>query len=92
MKEKEIENKIKAYLKSKDIFYFKEHGGAYGTAGIPDLICCVKGKFVGLEVKTSTGKVSALQEVMLRRIRKANGIAEIVRSVDDVKRVISLME
>ena len=52
MKEKTITNKILKYLKEQPCcFAFKEHGGAYGTAGIPDIICCYKGKFVAFEVK-----------------------------------------
>lgn len=89
MKEKSIENKIKAYLKTIDsLFFFKEHGGLYGTAGVPDIICCYKGSFITLEVKTEDGKTTALQDATIKRIRKAGGIAEIVRSVDEVKRII----
>ena len=89
MKEKSIENKIKAYLKTIDsLFFFKEHGGLYGTAGVPDIICCYKGLFIAFEVKTNDGKTTALQDATIKRIRKAGGIAEIVRSVDEVKRII----
>lgn len=35
MKEKQIENQIKQYLKSKDIWYFKVWGGGYQTARNP---------------------------------------------------------
>lgn len=37
MKEKTITNQILKYLKSlPECFAFKEHGGLYGTSGIPD--------------------------------------------------------
>ena len=76
MKEKAIENKIKAYLKTADGFYFfKEHGGLYGTAGVPDLICCYKGRFIALEVKTPDGKPTALQDATIKKIREAGGVA-----------------
>ena len=89
MKEKSIENKIKAYLKTIDsLFFFKEHGGLYGTAGVPDIICCYKGLFIAFEVKTEDGKATALQDATIKRIKKAGGIAEIVRSVDEVKRIV----
>lgn len=89
MKEKSIENKIKAYLKTIDsLFFFKEHGGLYGTAGVPDIICCYKGLFIAFEVKTDDGKTTALQDATIKRIRKAGGIAEVVRSVEEVKRII----
>ena len=45
--------KIKKYLTTvPDCFFWKEHGGMYGTAGIPDIIACIKGHFFGFEVKT----------------------------------------
>ncbi len=59
MLEKNITNKILKYLKSLDkCFCFKEHGGNYGSSGIPDIICCYHGHFIGFEVKTDKGKNS----------------------------------
>lgn len=90
MKEKAIENKIKAYLKTIDgLFYFKEHGGLYGRAGLPDIIVCFNGLFIGLEVKTDSGELTPLQSATIKRIRDCGGIAEVVRSVEDVINIIS---
>ena len=70
------------------MYFFKEHGGLYGTAGVPDIICCYKGIFIALEVKAPDGKLTVLQEATIRRIKDAYGIAEVVRSVEDVKTII----
>lgn len=92
MKESNIVTAIKKYLKTVEgCFFWKEHGGMYGTAGIPDLILCYKGKFIGLEVKTDEGKPTALQEATIRKIRACGGVAEIVRSVAEAKAVIEGM-
>jgi hypothetical protein len=89
MKENEIVDKIKSYLKGIDgLFFWKQFGGLYGQSGLPDIICCYKGRFVGLEVKTEKGKISVLQEVTLRKIRNAGGVAEVARNVEDAKRII----
>jgi len=80
MNENQIIKSIKAYLKTLDnCFCFKTHGGFYGTAGIPDIICCIGGYFVAFEVKAEKGKTTVLQEVCIRKIREAGGTAEIVR-------------
>ena len=93
MLEKDITNKILKYLKVLDKCYcFKEHGGSYGSTGIPDIICCYKGRFLAFEVKTQKGRTTALQEVNIRKINEAEGIAVVVRSVDDVKNVMKEME
>lgn len=69
MLEKDIVNKILRYLKTvPDCFCWKEHGGMYGTAGIPDIIACIGGRFFAFEVKTETGKTTALQEATIRKI------------------------
>jgi hypothetical protein len=48
-----------------------EWGGFYrvGTPGAPDIIGCVEGKFIGLEVKTPHGKLSDEQEPFAHRLR-----------------------
>ena len=53
MLEKDIVAAIRRYLATlgEDVFFWKEHGGAYGTSGVPDIICCYRGRFLGLEVK-----------------------------------------
>lgn len=39
MKENDLIARIRSYLKTVDnLFFWKEHGGQYGTAGIPDII------------------------------------------------------
>lgn len=88
--EKDIVRAIMKYLKTlPECFCWKEHGGMYGTAGIPDIICCRKGRFYGFEVKTQDGKPTELQKSTIRKIRNAGGTALVVRSVDEVKEALS---
>jgi hypothetical protein len=89
MKESDIIAAICEYLKSvEDCFFWKEHGGMYGVAGIPDIICCYKGRFAAFEVKADNRKATLLQEITIRKIRTAGGTAEVVRSVGEVKAII----
>lgn len=88
--EKEIVSKILRYLKTvPKCFAWKEHGGIYGTAGIPDIIACIDGKFYAFEVKTPVGKTTKLQEATIRKILACGGTASVVRSVDEVRAVIN---
>ena len=89
MKESDIVKAIMKFLKTVPrCFAWKEHGGMYGTAGIPDIIACIDGKFYGFEVKTDIGKTTGLQESTIRKIKKAGGTAVVVRSLDDVKSIL----
>lgn len=89
MKEADIVRVILRYLKTVPGCYaWKEHGGMYGTAGIPDIICCYRGRFYGFEVKTDTGQPTELQKSTIRKILAAGGTALVVRSVDEVRAVL----
>ena len=89
MKERKIVKAIMAYLKTvPGCFCWKEHGGMFGTAGVPDIIACIGGRFYGFEVKTDTGKPTKLQETVMRKINAAGGTALVVRSVDEVRAVV----
>lgn len=75
-KEKNFENRIRAFLKTlSNEWHFKHWGGGYAKAGIPDLIGCINGKFVAIEVKASNGKLSPLQVRTLNKITSAGGYA-----------------
>lgn len=48
--------------------------------GIPDFLLCVRGRFVGLEVKTATGRLSSAQLATHAGITGAGGAYHVVRS------------
>ena len=49
---KNFENKIKGFLKDHGCWFLKYWGGAaYTKSGIPDILACCNGKFLGIEVK-----------------------------------------
>ncbi|MCL1964923.1 MAG: VRR-NUC domain-containing protein [Firmicutes bacterium] len=89
MLEKDITNQIMRYLKTvPNCFCWKQHGGQFGTAGLPDIILCLNGRFVAFEVKTETGKLTKLQESTIQKIKAAKGEAFKVTSLQEVKETI----
>lgn len=89
MLEKNIVAAIMRRLKVEPMcFAWKEHGGMYGTAGLPDIVCCLCGRFFAFEVKTTTGQLTNLQEHTIERIQAAGGRAFVVRSVEDVDAIL----
>lgn len=90
MLEADIVKTIIRYLKTvPGCFFWKEHGGMYGTAGIPDIIACINGHFFGFEVKTDRGKPTKLQEAVIRKIIAAGGTAMVVRSAAEVRKAVT---
>ena len=93
MLEKDIVAAIMRHLKSVPMcFAWKEHGGMYGTAGLPDIICCYRGRFLAFEVKVPGNKLTKLQEIMITKIEAAKGKAYKVTSVEGVKVILDSLE
>ena len=87
MTEARIQADILRYLRRrKDCFAFKAEVSS--ERGTPDIICCRAGRFYAFEVKTQKGKLSALQNAQLKRIKNAGGLAEVVRCIEDVKKLL----
>jgi hypothetical protein len=85
--------KIKAFLKSlTDCFFFSPIGGPFAAHGIPDLVVCLRGRFVGIEVKApgKENNTTANQDVALENIRACGGVAFVASSVDTVKHQLFL--
>lgn len=80
--EKKVENDIKKYLDHIGAYHVKIHGSAFMPAGTPDILACVKGVFVGIEVKKPKGgRVSELQKLKIKQIEQAGGIGIVANSV-----------
>lgn len=73
--EKMYENKIKHYLKDHGCYEVKYHGNKFSTSGTPDILACVNGYFLGIEVKAPDGKPTELQLQKIKDIRRAGGFA-----------------
>jgi len=85
------------HKKHPEVWGFKTHGGPYQAAGLPDLIFCVNGLFVGIEVKFQRPGESAkhaherateLQRMQIAKINRAGGLAAVATSVEEALDII----
>lgn len=61
-------------------------------AGVPDLICCYRGWFVGMEVKVPPNIATEKQEHHLRLIRRAGGRAFVVTTPDQAVGILKAVD
>ncbi len=61
------------------------HYKCASESGIPDITVIYRGVYVGLEVKTKTGRLTKDQKVMHERMNKNGVIVRIVKNTDDVR-------
>lgn len=80
--EARLQRKIQDAIKAEGHFVFKVHGSEYMMAGLPDLIVCAAGQFIGLEVKMPSTRTntSARQDYVHGLIRESGGTAAVVCS------------
>lgn len=84
--EKKVKQRAVAQLKAMGAYYFYPATGGYGSSGVPDIVCCYQGRFIGIECKAGKGKTTALQDKNLHEIREAGGTALVVNeeNVDEI--------
>lgn len=84
-RESKLSAKIQTALRQEGVFCFKVHGSALMMAGLPDIIACVDGRFVGIEVKLpeTRNNLSARQKYVHSEIDQAEGEAWVVCSVQE---------
>jgi len=89
--ESKVKAKIKAILKKHDIYYAMPIGTGYGNSGVPDFLCCVRGRFLAIEAKAGKGKTTALQDKNIKQIIASGGLAIVVNE-DNIEELESLLK
>ena len=85
--EKKVKDAVKKLLVAHGAYFFSPVTGGFGTSGVPDIVACIKGKFIGIETKAGKGKPTALQEKNLINIMNTGGVAVLVneKGIDALK-------
>lgn len=76
--EGKVKRKVTNLLKQLGVYYFTPQSGGYGKSGVPDIIACCNGRFVGVECKAGTNKLTDLQSAQLDKIVRAGGTCYVV--------------
>jgi hypothetical protein len=76
--EKWVKQQVVKMLKDRGAYYFYPVASGYMTTGVPDIIACYKGMFLGIECKAGTNKPTVIQERNLSLIRENEGVAMVI--------------
>ena len=71
--EKAFETRIKSHLDRCGAYHVKFFANSYTKVGVPDVLACLNGHFMAIEVKAPNGRPSALQIHNLELIRGSGG-------------------
>lgn len=89
-RESKLSQKIMNALRAQGVFCFKVHGSEHMMSGLPDIIACVEGKFLGLETKhpETRDDTSPKQDLIHTWIERSGGTARVVCSVTEALDVV----
>ncbi len=95
--EKDVQKVILEYLTLKRIFHYRNNSGVmtseykgkrsfvrFGAVGSPDIICVIKGQYVGIEVKGPKGVQSDNQKDFQKQLELAGGRYILARDLNDI--------
>lgn len=92
--EAQLLSQIKHYLQINGFYILRintglitnEKGRFYRSApsGTPDVICCILGRFIGIEAKSPKGKQSDFQKQHEELIKNNQGEYWLIRSIEEL--------
>lgn len=99
MKEKQIQNEILHFLRILGVYcwqndsvgiydpvkkIYRKNRSAYHLNGVSDILGIIGGRFLAIEVKSETGRLTPEQRVFIAHINEEGGVAFVARSLRDV--------
>ena len=88
--EARVKAEVKKQLKALEAYQFWPVQTGMGAPTV-DCLCCVRGRFVGIETKAPGKRPTPRQELTLTQIAESGGIALIIDSVDMAKLLPKLL-
>ena len=89
--EGKVKKKVKKILDDIGAYHFSPMTAGYGRSGVPDIIACYKGKFIGIECKAGEGKLTLLQISNMKQINACGGLAIMVNE-GNIESLLSLVK
>lgn len=88
--EGKVKRRVTKILQKFGAYYFSPVTGGFGRSGVPDIVVCYQGVFIGIECKAGDNKPTALQLKNLEDIHTNGGWGMIVNedTAEDVEAVL----
>lgn len=90
--EADITAAVLDYLGLIGAWSLKVHGHLGQRAGVPDVLACLRGRLVAIEVKRPGGRLSPQQRRELLAIAAAGGVALVVTDVTELVGALRRLE
>jgi Holliday junction resolvase len=89
--EAKVKKKVKKILDDIGAYHFSPMSGGFGRSGVPDIIACYKGRFIGIECKAGKNEPTLLQKHNIKEIQRNQGLAIVVNE-DNIEALLTLVK
>jgi Holliday junction resolvase len=89
--ESKVKKQVKKILDDIGAYHFSPMTGGFGRAGVPDIIACYKGRFIGIECKAGKNEPTLLQKHNIKEIQRNQGLAIVVNE-DNIEALLALVK
>jgi len=89
--ESKVKKQVKKILDDLGAYHFSPMMDGYGRSGVPDIIACYKGRFIGIECKSGDNKPTLLQLRNIDDIKRNQGLA-IVINEGNIESLLALVK
>lgn len=83
-----LTNHVRQWLQIQTDIHFYKASDRFAK-GVSDMILCVRGQFVGVELKKEGGITSPHQTLFIKQVIGAGGIAGVCYTIGDVKDLVA---
>jgi Holliday junction resolvase len=89
--EAKVKKQVKKILDDIGAYHFSPMSGGFGRSGVPDIIACYKGRFIGIECKAGKNEPTLLQKHNIKEIQRNQGLAIVVNE-DNIEALLALVK
>lgn len=89
--EKKVKIAVAKILNEYGVYFFYPATGGFGRSGVPDIVACFKGHFIGIECKAGNNTTTALQDRELDKIESAGGRTMVINE-DNIQVVRTVLD
>ena len=89
--EGKVKKQVKKILDDIGAYHFSPMTAGFGRSGVPDIIACVKGKFIGMECKAGKNEPTLLQKHNMKLINQSGGLSIVVNE-SNIEALLTLVK
>ena len=89
--EGKVKKQVKKILDDLKAYHFSPMTAGYGRSGVPDIIVCYKGNFIGIECKSGSNEPTLLQKHNMKLIKDTQGLAFVVNE-GNINELLTIMK